>query len=100
MTMTEIRKKFKELKGISKHNPNPEMAAMMVEYWNDFQNIIEEIWSNGFSTNYSEEFLKVANGFQINTGNYTTCHISDTYDLHCIKMDKVTVKEFAAYFLR
>lgn len=100
MTMTEIRKKFKMLKGISKRNSNPEMAAMMVEYWNDFQNTIEEIWANGFSANYSEEFLKVANGFQINTGNYATCHISDTYDLHCIKMDKATVKEFAAYFLR
>lgn len=99
MTMTQIRKAFKEEIKKNRNHFNPEIGEAMVEYHTDVLATIEEIWKEGFTTNYSIDFLKLANGFQINTGNYETCHVTDTYDLHCIKMDKQTVKEFAEYFL-
>ena len=95
MTMTQIRKEIKERKAFAVR-----MGIDLADWYDEIARVIETIWKEGFTTEFSTDILKLANGFQINTGNYETCHISQTFDLHCITMDKKSLKEFAEFILK
>ncbi len=96
MTMAQIRNTIKERKASVIRMGLDGLAY----YYDDISRTIETLWKDGFITDFSTDMLKLANGYQITTGNYDTCHISQTFDLHCIKMDRATVKEFAEFVLR
>ena len=94
MTIAQIRKEIKERKTFATR-----MGIDLAGWYDEIARTIETLWADGFVTEYSDDILKLANGYQINYGNYETCLISQTYDLHCIKMDRKAVKEFAAFIL-
>lgn len=95
-TMTQIRKEIKERKAFAVR-----MGIDLADWYDDISRALESLWTNGFIADYevSTEVLKLANGYQINSGNYSTCHINQTFDLRSIKMDKATVKEFGEFIL-
>lgn len=92
MTMAEIRKAMKEQ---IKRDVIPELK----EYDREILGNIETLWKNGYLNEFSNDFLKIANGYLINSGNYEGCHIATTLDLRVISMDKKTVKEFGEYIV-
>lgn len=95
MTIRQIREEIKARK-----ESVIRMGIDLADWYDEIANVIEKLWSDGFITEYSNDILKLANGYQISSYNYDTCHISQTYDLHCIKMDRTAVKEFAEFILR
>lgn len=94
MTIAQIRKEIKERRSFA-----VSVGVDLADWYDEIACVIERLWKDGFVTDFSGDMLKLANGYQLNTGNYETCHISQTFDLHCIKMDRVTVKDFAEYIL-
>ena len=94
MTIAQIRK---EIKG--RKESAVRMGIDLAGWYDEIARTIETLWAYGYLTEYSDDIIKLANGYQINYGNYETCIISQTYDLHCIKMDRKAVKEFAAFIL-
>ena len=94
MTITQIRNEIKERKASAVR-----MGIDLAGWYDEIASTIETLWVNGFVTEYSNDILKLANGYQINFDNYETCHISQTFDAHCIKMDRKAVKEFAKFIL-
>ena len=102
MTIYEIRKAFKA----QKENYFKMMgavidevdAANMAYYFDEMMNTINELWANGFCKRFSNDILRMANGFTC--WNDTTFHVAQTYDLHCITADdRNTVKAFAEFML-
>lgn len=94
MTIAQIRKEIKERKAFAVN-----MGIDLGGWYDEIARTINALWADGFTSEFSDDILQLANGFQINTCNYETCHISQTFDLHCIKMDRATVKEFAEFIL-
>ena len=94
MTIAQIRKEIKERKESAVR-----MGIDLSGWYDDIAHAIETLWADGCMTEYSDDILKLANGYQINYNNYETCYISQTFDLHCIKMDRKAVKEFAEFIL-
>ena len=94
MTIAQIRKEIKERKASAMR-----MGIDLASWYDEIARTIETLWADGFVSEYSDDILKLANGYQINYGNYETCFISQTYGLHCIKMDRQAVKEFATFIL-
>lgn len=92
MTMREIRKEVKRMIAFSKANGN----ADLVDYYKSMCEQFEELYKNLSISNFTSDFLKMANGYQINTGNYDTFHIAQTHDLHTISCD--SKKEARKFF--
>lgn len=64
---------------------------------------LEELYKNGF-VNLNEipcgdDILSCANGYQINTENYETFHVSQTYDIKVVSATKTATKELMAFWL-
>ena len=68
-------------------------------WYKEINESINSLWKNGFITDFSDEILALANGYQVNSGNYETFHVSQTFDLRSISAEKKAVKEFAAFIL-
>lgn len=66
MTIREIRSKVNEMIRFSKNCGHVEMVA----YYSVMAECFECLYKNLRVTYYPQEFLSVANGYQINTGNY------------------------------
>ena len=94
MTIAQIRREIKERKASAVR-----MGIDLAGWYDEIARTIETLWADGCVTEYSDDILKLANGYQINYTNYETCFISQTFDLHCIKMDRKAVKEFASFIL-
>ena len=94
MTMKEFRKKIREQKESALR-----LGIDLAGWYDEIKYVIETLWKDGFVDQYSRDILKLANGFQISTGNYETFHILQTYDLHSITADKKATKEFAEFLL-
>ena len=94
MSIAQIRKEIKERKASAVR-----MGIDLAGWYDEIAHVIEALWADGVVTEYSDDILKLANGYQINYSNYETCLISQTYDLHSIKMDRKAVKEFASFIL-
>lgn len=92
MTMAEIRKEVKRMIAFSKANGNADLVA----YYSVMAECFECLYKNLRVTYYPQEFLSVANGYQINTCNYDTFHIAQTHDLHTISCD--SKKEARKFF--
>ena len=91
MTMVEIRKELKVMKNFAKCNGHFEMVA----YYSVMAECFECLYKNLRVSYYPQEFLSVANGYQIITGNYKTFHIAQTHDLHTISCDsKAVARDF------
>ena len=95
MTIWQIRKEIKTRKAEAIR-----MGFDLADWYDDISYTIETLWRDGFITNFTNMMLKYANSYQITSCNYKTCHISQTYNLHCIKMDRTAVKEFAEFSLK
>ena len=93
MTMTAFRKEIKARKqfDVALNGGN------LVSYYEEIEKVVESLWKNGYAENFSNDILALANGYQVNSGNYAGCNIKQTLDLRSITMDKAAVKEFAAY---
>lgn len=94
MTIAQIRAEIKDRKASAVR-----MGIDLAGWYDEIARTIETLWADGCVTEYSNDILKLANGYQINCNNYETCSISQTFDLHCIKMSRKAVKEFAAFIL-
>lgn len=64
---------------------------------------LEELYKNGFvnlnEVPYGDDILASANGYQINTENYETFHVSQTYDIKVVSATKTATKELMAFWL-
>ena len=94
MTIKEIKKEFKNRRNFAKT-----IDAALVEYFDTMLNTFDDLYKNGYITTFDNDFLRFVNGYQINTGNYDTLHINQTFDLRSIKADKKTVKNMMITFL-
>lgn len=94
MTMKQIREKFKERIRFSEM-VNPEL----VDYQKDIQRTFEDLWRYGTVEDFSDDFLRFVNGYQINTGDYNDLHILQTLDLRRITATKAVVKDMMATYL-
>lgn len=92
MTIREIRSKVKEMIRFSKNRGHVEMVA----YYSEMAEWFERLYKNLWVAYYPQEFLSLANGYQINTGNYDTFNILQTHDLHMISCD--SKKEARKFF--
>jgi hypothetical protein len=95
MTIREIRKEFKERIRFSKM-----VLPELVEYHENMQRTFEDLWKNGTTQSFSNEFLRFANGYQINTGDYENLHILQTLDLRRITANHKAVKGMMEAYLR
>lgn len=96
MTMTEIRKEVKRMIAFSKANGN----ASMVDYYKFMSEQFEKLYKNLSISDFTSDFLSVANGYQINTVNYDTFHIAQTHDLHTISCtSKKVAREFFEWWV-
>lgn len=94
MTIKQIREKFKEHIKFSKM-----VIPELVDYQQDMQRTFEELWRYGTVEDFSDDFLKFANGYQINTGDYSDLHILQTLDLRRISATKAVVKDMMITYL-
>lgn len=94
MTIKEIRKEFKERIRFSKM-----VLPELVEYHENMQRTFEDLWKNGMTQNFDNDFLRFANGYQINTGDYENIHILQTFDLRIITANHKAVKEMMEAYL-
>lgn len=70
----------------------------LVWYYDSVKKTLETLWNEGTVTEFDNDFLKVANGYQISTGDYEGIQILQTLDLHRITATKSVVKELAGRF--
>ena len=94
MTIKELRKEFKERIEFSKR-----VLPGLVEYHESMRRTFEDLWKNGYTTNFDNEFLRFANGFQISTGDYENIHIRQTLGLHSITANHKAVKAMMETYL-
>lgn len=95
MTMTEMRKAYKANRTFAANTPGLES---LVWYYDSVKDTLETLWKAGTTTKFDNDFLKVANGYQISTGDYEGIQILQTLDLHRITASKNVVKELAERF--
>ena len=61
---------------------------------------LEELYKNGYvnlnEIPYGDDILSCANGYQIDTENYETFHIYQTYDIKSVSATKTATKELIA----
>lgn len=96
MNMAEIRKEVKRMIAFSKSSGHIEM----VDYKKSMSEQFEKLYKNLTIIDFTNDFLSIANGYQINTCNYTTFHIAQTHDLRTISCDdKKTAKEFFQWWV-
>lgn len=74
MTMVEIRKELRMLKNFAKCNGHKEMIA----FYELMGKCFEELYKNLTISEIPHDFMSVAIGYQIRTGNYKTLHIAQT----------------------
>ena len=64
---------------------------------------LEELYKNGYvnlnEVPYGNDILRYANGYQIDTENYKTFHVYQTYDIKSISATKTAAKELMARWL-
>lgn len=95
MTMTEIRKSFKNQIETSRRFNN----EIIEEYITSMLNTFEDLYKNGTTVDFDDEFLRFANGFQTTSGEYENLTILQTFDLHRINATKKVVKEMMIRFI-
>ena len=95
MTMTEMRKAYKAARTFAENTQGLEELAW---YYDSVKRTLETLWKYGTTTDFDKDFLKVANGYQIGTGDYEGIQILQTLDLHRITATKNVVKELAERF--
>ena len=95
MTMTEMRKAYKANRSFAANTPGLES---LVWYYDSVKDTLETLWKNGTTTEFGNDFLKVANGYQVRTQDYEGIKILQTLDLHRITATKAVVKELAECF--
>lgn len=94
MTMTEIRKEFRNNRNFAKF-----INDDLCKYYDAMLRAFETLYREGYIVEFDNDFLKFVNGYQINSGNYETLHVNQTLDLHSIAADKKTVKDMMITFL-
>ena len=98
MTIKELRNEAKEQRDFLKH-----IDESLVEYSELIWKGLEELYKNGFvnlnEVPYGDDILSCANGYQINTENYETFHVSQTYDIKVVSATKTATKELMAFWL-
>ena len=94
MTMKAMREHFSKMRKFDSF-----CGGGLTEYYDDMQRTLEALWKNGYTTEISDDFLKAANGYQINTSDYENIHICQTYDLRSIAATKAGVKALADFII-
>lgn len=94
MTIKEIRKEFKERIRFSSI-----ALPGLVPYHENMLRTFEDLWKNGYTTDFDNDFLRFANGFQINTGDYENIHIRQALGLHSITATRKAVKAMMEAYL-
>lgn len=88
MTMKAIREEIAR-----QHKAFPTLTSFIDE----IERTVETLWKNGSVSDFSNDILRMANGFVACGGDL---HIMQTLDLHSITVDsKAAVKAFAEYML-
>ena len=72
---------------------------LMVPYHKGERDTIERLWKDGYTKEYSSEFLALANGYKITTGD-PDFHVTNCLDLHLIESSKASTKRLAAFILK
>lgn len=83
MTIKEIRNEFAKRVEFSKLAKTG-LESYYATEWRSF----EELYTNGTVTNFSDDFLAFANGYQTTNSEYDNLSILQTYDLHRITATK------------
>lgn len=64
---------------------------------------LDELYKNGYvnlnEVPYGNDILSCANGYQIDTENYDTFHVNQTYDIKSVSATKTATKELMARWL-
>ena len=69
------------------------------DYYVSVKETFNELYDNGTITNFSNDFLAFANGYQVINGEYERLHILQTYDLHRITANRTVVRRMMREFL-
>ena len=98
MTIKELRNEAKSLINYLRH-----IDESLGDYSELVWKGLEELYKNGFvdlnRVPYGDDILSCANGYQINTENYETFHVSQTYDIKTVSATKTATKELMAFWL-
>lgn len=95
MTMTEIKKEFNKQKRFCKQSGLKEL----VSWYDEEMSFINELYTEGFAKYFTNDILRIANGYAINTGDENFSVIT-TLDLRIIIATKTSARKFAEYMLR
>lgn len=95
MTMKEMRETIKGKVEFAKLTGLDDL----VTYYESTKQTLETLWRDGYTENFDDDFLKAANGYQINTSDYEDVHIAQSLDLHSITATKKGVKALADFIL-
>lgn len=87
MTIKEIRNEMKRRLEFSK-NAKTGLESYLKREWESF----EELYKHGTVSDFSNDFLGFANGFQTTMCEYDGLHILQTLDLHRISASKKVAK--------
>lgn len=98
MTIKELRNEAKRHINFSKH-----IDESIGEYSKLIWEGLEKLYKNGFlnlnEIPYGDDILSCANGYQINTENYETFHVSQTYDIKTVTATKTATRELMMFWL-
>lgn len=61
--------------------------------------IVEDLWKDGYTAHFSNDILRLANGFAMNFDFNEEFFVNQTFDLRSITASKKATKSFAEYML-
>lgn len=99
MTIKELRNEANEHFKFEAMAIGEELAEYSKCIWESFETLYKEGYINLNLVPYGDDILALANGYQFRTGNYSTCHISQTFDLKSITANKTATKEMMNLWL-
>lgn len=95
MTIKEIKEEFARKSKAYREREWDDMADWM----DDISASIKKLLKDGHVSDFSNDFLRYANGFQNAQGFYGEFSIYQTLDLHSISATKRAAKAFAEYII-
>lgn len=95
MTIKELRMKYNKMLRFAKATNSD-----LIEYYKEIWETMETLYKYGYITEFSMDFLAIANGYVVNTQNYENFHIRQTLGLHDISATKSAAKDIMAYWIK
>lgn len=95
MNIKEIRNEYKKMRRF-----NQLAGGELVDYLDSIWAQMEDLYTHGYVTDCTTDFMAIANGYVVNTQDYDHFHILQTLGMRDIEgVSKRTARDFMIYWL-